>query len=320
MLPIQRILHPTDFSDLAEEALAYALDLAVRTGATLYILHIVDGRDDYHAETHLPASDEEALLIRLRERVNEQLGALSSEARAGLELVYELAEGRHAAPAIVEHAGRRKIDLIVLGTHGRRGLRHLLLGSVAEEVLRRAPCPALIVHSQDDKPAAVRHIMVPVDFSDHASVALKQAKHLAALFEARLTVLYVAEEHLVPFFSDTGIPTFTVMKIDPDIVAKAGEAHQQLDARIEGPDVPTTYAVRRGQPPTEVIECAREEQADFIVIATRGLSGVRRGMIGSVTERVVRIAPCPVWAVHPILEMPNVEAGTAIQEADEDAD
>ena len=320
MLPIQRILHPTDFSDLAEEALAYALDLAVRTGAALYILHIIDGRDDYHAETHLTASDEEALLIRLREWVNKQLGAFSAADRAGLELVFELAEGRHAAPAIVEHASRRKIDLIVLGTHGRRGLRHLLLGSVAEEVLRRAPCPALIVHGQDDKPALVRHIMVPVDFSDHASIALIQAKRLAALFEARLTVLYVAEEHLVPFFSDTGIPTFTVMKIDPDIVAKAGEALQQLDARTEGPEVPTTYTVRRGQPPTEVVKCALEEQADFIVIATRGLTGVQRGMIGSVTERVVRTAPCPVWAVHPIIETPDDDAETALQETDEDMD
>ncbi len=312
MLPIHRILHPTDFSDLADEAFAYALDLALRTGAALHVLHIVDGREDYDARTHLTSVDEEALLIRLRERANARLSALSSEARAGLDLVYDLAEGRHAAPAIVEHAHRRQMDLIVLGTHGRRGLRHLLLGSVAEEVLRRAPCPALVVHGQDvDPSASIDHVVAPVDFSEHASVALAHAKHLAALYEARLTVLYVAEEHMVPFFSDTGIPTFTLMKIDPDIVAKAGEALLQLDERTEGPEVPTSYEVRSGQPPTEVIDFAREAEADFIVMATRGLAGVQRGMIGSVTERVVRAAPCPVWTVHPVAEEPAGDDGEA---------
>ena len=318
MLPIHRILHPTDFSDLADEALAYALDLAVRTGAALHVLHILDGREDYDAHTHLTRYDEEALLVRLREWANARLSALPSKDRAGLGLVYELAEGKHAAPAIVEHAHRRQMDLIVLGTHGRRGLRHLLLGSVAEEVLRRAPCPVLVVHGQDvDPPAQVRHVVAPVDFSEHASVALAQAKHLAALYGARLTVLYVAEEHMVPFFSDTGIPSFTLMKIDPDIVAKAGAALQQLDTRTEGPEVSTTYAVRNGQPPTEVIGFARDEQADFIVMATRGLAGVQRGMIGSVTERVVRTAPCPVWTVHPVAEAPTDDAAAPGSDGEE---
>ena len=308
MRSIHRILHPTDFSDLADDAFGYALGLARRTGAALHVVHIVEGREDYAAVTHLTTHDEEALLIQLRERANEHLGLLSSEERDNLEMVYTLAEGKHAAPAIIEHADRRQADVIVLGTHGRRGLRHLLLGSVAEEVIRRAPCPVLVVHRREERGIGpVRHIAAPVDFSEQARVALRQAKHLAALYDARLTLLYVAEEHMVPFFSDTGIPTFTVMKIDPDIVAKAGEALQQLDAETEGPEVPTSYAVRRGQPPYEVVEFVREEQADLIVMGTRGLAGVERGMIGSVTERVVRTASCPVWTVHPDAEEPGAD-------------
>jgi len=306
MLPIQRILHPTDFSDLADEALSYVLGLAVRTGAEVHMLHVVAGHEDYSSETHLKEPDRESLLIRLREAANVHLGALPREQQEALRLVYELAEGKHAAPAIVRHAERHQVGLIVLGTHGRRGLRHLLLGSVAEEVLRRAPCPVLVVHRQDRKAQGpVRHILVPVDFSDHASMALAQAKYLAALHGARLTMLFVAEEHVVPFFSDTGIPSFSLMKIDPAIVEKAGAALRQLDANTgEGP-VTTDYAVRSGQPAGEIIGFARTHEVDLIVMASQGLSGVDRGLLGSVTERVVRTAPCPVWTVTPSASDPD---------------
>ena len=301
MLSIDRILHPTDFSDSAGDACAYALDLAVRTGAALRVLHVVHGREEYTTETHLDEQGQEALLIRLREMANAHLGALPSAARNTLDLSYELVESRHAAPAIVEHVERYGIDLIVMGTHGRRGLRHLILGSVAEEVLRRASSPMLVVHRRET-PGPVARIVVPIDFSDHSNAALAHAKELAELYHAALTLLFVAEEHVVPFFSDTGIPTFTLMKIDPDIVAKAGEALRQLDAQTGGSGVSTTYEVRTGQPPNEVVGYAREHKADLIVMATRGITGVERGLIGSVTERVVRTASCPVWTLNPSSE------------------
>jgi nucleotide-binding universal stress UspA family protein len=316
MLAINRILHPTDFSDSASKALAYALDLAARTGAALHLLHVVHGRDTYAGQTHLGAQADENLLIRLRELVNAQLGALPSEARGSLDLAYELAEGRHAAPAILEHATRRDVDLLAMGTHGRRGLRHLFLGSVAEEVLRRASCPALVVRHREAT-AQIKHIVVPLDFSEHSSAALAQAKHLAALYRATLTLLFVAEEHLVPFFSDTGIPTFSLIQIDPDIVAKAAEALRQLDARTGGPEVSTTYEVRIGQAPIEVIDYARAGGADLIVMATRGLTGVERGLLGSVTERVVRTAPCPVWTINPSADASLTDADKASSD-DED--
>lgn len=319
MLPIDRILHPTDFSDSAGDAFAYALDLALRTGAELHVLHVVHGREEYTAETHLDAPADEHLLIRLREMVNALLGVMGHEERATLALVYELAEGRHAAPAIVEHADRHDVDLIVMGTHGRRGLRHLVLGSVAEEVLRRASCPALVVHHREAATTAqVARIVVPIDFSEHSGAALAQAKDLASLYGAALTLLFVAEEHVVPFFSDTGIPTFTVMRIDPDIVAKAGEALRQLDAQTGGPAVPTTYEVRTGKPPNEVIDYAREHEVDLIVMATRGLTSVERSLMGNVTERVVRRAPCPVWTFNPSVEVSVAEAILAGPEADDE--
>ncbi|MFQ5568151.1 MAG: universal stress protein [Rhodothermales bacterium] len=313
-LSVQRILHPTDFSTTADAACAYALDLARRSEAELHLVHVVAGRRDYAPATGLSAEEEEALFRQLRETTNTHLGTCSPEEREALHLEYALVEGKHEAPAIVAHAERHGFDLIVLGTHGRRGLRHLLLGSVAEEVLRSAPCPVLVVREQQEaKPVEVARIVVPVDFSAHSGQALAQAKRLAALYGATISLLFVAEEQLVPFFSDTGIPTFTLLKIDPAVVAQSGDALRQLAAHTGGPDVPVTCAVRTGQPPHEVLDFAHEQEADLIVMATRGLTGAERGWIGSVTERVVRTAPCPVWTISPSVPMTPADAGNGAQ-------
>ncbi len=289
---LKKILHPTDFSAPAEAALVYALDLALRTGAALRLLHVVGGPT-------LTAQAEEDLMVRLRETANAHFGVFDHAALAALDIDYELAEGRHAAPVIVERAARHEAGVVVLGTHGRRGLRHFLLGSVAEAVVREAASAVLVVRErQAAEPVAVSRILVPVDFSEHTGPSLAQARHLAAHYGATLSLLFVAEEHVVPFFSDTGIPTFTLMKIDPGIVAHAGEALRQLDARTPGPDVPVAYLVRSGQPASEIVAVAKEQQAGLIVMAPWGLRGVERRLLGSVTERVMRTAPCPVWTVQ----------------------
>ncbi|NBC18456.1 MAG: universal stress protein, partial [Bacteroidetes bacterium] len=269
MLDLHRILYPTDFSDCAEVALRDALDLAVRTGATLEALHVLPGPSEYDGN----ASSQEAT-IHLREAVNRQLGKLSAEERDGLSLEYSVAAGRHPGPAAVIHAEERRADLIVLGTHGRRGLRHLLLGSVAEEVIRAAPCSVLAVRCDEEQhPSRRNHLLVPIDFSESAREALREAKRVAAHYDASMTLLFVAEEHLVPTFSDTGIPAFSLVQPDPEMVEQAGDALRRFDADTPGPEAPTTYEVRRGQPHEEIVEFAHVQQADLIVMARRGLTG-----------------------------------------------
>lgn len=297
---IHRILHPTDFSAPADAALGVALDLAVRTGADLHVLHVAPADVDYREEADgLALHEEEEQMEEMGEAVETQLEALSGEAEGAPHVAYGLAESRYAALGIAEYARRHGMNAIVMGTHGRRGLRHLLLGSVADEVLRTAPCSVMTVRRQKEGVMDVDHVLVPVDFSDLSGPALEQAKHLAARYDARLTLFFVAEEHVVPFFSDTGIPSFTLKKIDPDIIDHAEEALRELDADTPGPDVPTTYVVEDGQPVDEIVDYAKGEGARLIVMATHGLSSEHHSFLGSVTERVVRAAPCPVWTVNP---------------------
>jgi nucleotide-binding universal stress UspA family protein len=145
MSTVQRILVPTDFSPTSDLAFAYALDLAPRIGAAIRLLHVID---DTSIATAYPDGFYVELPSVRAQLIEETKGRLESlKARceaAGVGATTEVAVGR-PAPAIAETAVNRGTDLIVMGTHGRSGVAHLVLGSVAERLVRTAPCPVLTV-------------------------------------------------------------------------------------------------------------------------------------------------------------------------------
>src|SRR5690606_4223332 len=216
--------------------------------------------------------------------------------RGKIDIVHELLKNGHPAEAILAYARDHEIDLIVMGTHGRRGLRRWILGSVTEEVLHEAPCPVLAVRPDED-PAPISHILVPADFSEASGKALAPAINLASLYDADLTLLFVAEDCYGSTFSDYGLPGFMLFRLFPQITAQATEALRRMDEETLGPEVPTTYLVRSGQAHRTIVSVANETQAGLVMMATQGL-GQMHGIIGSVTDRVVRTAPCPVWTVY----------------------
>jgi nucleotide-binding universal stress UspA family protein len=145
MIEFKRILHPTDFSDSGSAALSAACELATRFGAELHLLHVVQDVASIAAygiaETYLPPEWRE----EIRQQAEKALQKLPPPALAGsLKIVRAIAEGGPYFE-IVEYAKQRAIDLIVMGTHGRTGLPHVFLGSVAERVVREAPCAVLTI-------------------------------------------------------------------------------------------------------------------------------------------------------------------------------
>jgi len=143
---MRRILHATDFSKASSPAFAKALELARQQGAQLLLLHVMSPPSPFRASE--PPTDYLALLAQARRDVERRLGALLARARkAGVRVRSKLVEG---APAhgIVRIARRQRADVIVIGTHGRTGLRRLFLGSVAERVLQLAVCPVLTVRGR----------------------------------------------------------------------------------------------------------------------------------------------------------------------------
>lgn len=298
-MQVQRILIPTDFSPAARHAFDWALSFARPYAATLHLLHVM-------ADVNSAWAGSDDVLVQAgppQERLEE-------EARAELKQLAEAAE-RHdlathctvrfsldVADTILEEADAIDADLIATGTHGRQGLSRLLLGSVAQKVVRRARRPVLTVRAQAPEAPAIRRVLVPIDFSEPSKQALRFAKDVAHGFEAQLDLLFVAEARTIPVFSDTGLPHLGTVKMDPEIVREAGRGLEQLSDQVGGPPVSTHPHVAEGDVPDQILDFAGTHEVDLIVMATRGLAGLDRLLIGSVTQRVVRAAPCPVLTLN----------------------
>jgi nucleotide-binding universal stress UspA family protein len=206
-----------------------------------------------------------------------------------LDVEYLTKEG-DAAEEILRAAEDIGSDLVVLGTHGRTGLRRLVAGSIAEAVLRKARCPVLALRAQavprGEEPTRV--ILHPTDFSNAAEASLKVARLLARDHGARLILLHVAP---IPVVLEGGM-----VEVDPGVGLDSLDA---IRARIDGPDLkqPVEVRVERGSAAFEILRVAEEVGAGLVVMGTHGRSGVGRLLMGSEAESVLRHARCPVLVV-----------------------
>ncbi|MDX1578497.1 MAG: universal stress protein, partial [Gemmatimonadota bacterium] len=227
--------------------------------------------------------------------VRERLGDLDLDREEGGRTVRETRRGLAAAPAILEYAEEAGIDLIAMGSHGRRGLRRLLLGSVTEEVLRAGRWPVLTVHGGASERAApgYRRILAPVDFSKHTRGQVDACVALAERFGCGIELVHVVDPPIVPEL---------YMPLAP-LVADAKKATERATAGLEdlaaplrsGPEVATEVLI--GSPASEIAR--RAEATDLIVMPTHGYSGLDRVLLGSVAEGVLRRVDCAVLVLRP---------------------
>jgi nucleotide-binding universal stress UspA family protein len=216
-------------------------------------------------------------------------------ARAGEDRVRTEAvvtEG-NIAPCILEEATALPADLIVAGTHGLGGFDRLMLGSVAEKVLRKATCPVMTVPPVVATTAAVpyKRLLCPLDFSESSLSALRFATSLAKESDAHLTLLHVIDvppddELLVEQFDAPEFRQFV-----DDRARRRLEALIPADVRVWcQPETTVAY----GKPYQQILETAASEGSDLIVIGVRGRNALDLRLFGSTTNQVVRHAPCPV--------------------------
>lgn len=296
MLGLKTVLFATDFSALADAALDRALELAERHGAALHMLHAVvlhaeDPNDPAH---HFP--DAEEIRLRLEAIAADRMTA-QLEARQELEIEVVRAQRRGVAPGpvILEYAAGIDADLIVMGTHGRRGLSHAILGSVTEEVVRLADCPVLTVSGTVDPGSSLGlgAVLVPVDFSAHSTRAVRYAAEICRSYGAVMHLVHVFETPIHPEVYLGGGPSYpTFQQVEEGL----RPALSEFAARAGAP-ADTSVHLREGRAVSGIVEAADELGADLIVIATHGLTGLKHVLLGSVAERVVRRARCPVLTV-----------------------
>jgi nucleotide-binding universal stress UspA family protein len=299
MLQVNSILYPTDFSKCASHALPYALTLAERFGADLHLLHatVLHEGDPGNAVHRLPNMEELYQLLE-KHAESQMQSTLEDHGSKGFTVHHAQVRSISAPGAILDYAAEGDIDLIVMGTHGRRGLRRLLLGSVAEEVVRLAPCPVLTVPEASDVTDAerIRKVLVPVDFSEHARLALAYASELASGYGAEIHVLHVVDEVVYPDFYP---PVITSGEpVSGDLRDQSVDRMKSLISDLSpAPGSEAQIHVRGGRAAHAITDFATELDADLLVIASHGLTGISHMLLGSVTELVVRRAHCPVFTV-----------------------
>ncbi len=299
MLRIRQVLYPTDFSEPAAYALPLAARIAEGYGAELHALHalILHAADAVEADRLFPRMEDalEELDTWAARRMSSHLG----DHELDHLVVHEARErGISAAPVILEYAEAHDIDVIVMGTHGRRGLRHLLMGSVAEEVVRHAPCPVITVRSDSGGGEGKwpGHIVAPLDFSEASETGLAYARELAAS-GAKLDLLHVIEPVSVPDPYLTGAAGFAF-----DADAARDSVRHALEERalaLVGSDLEWEIHIELGRASSRIAEFAAERGADLVVMASHGRTGVDRVLLGSVASGVIRRAEMPVMIVKP---------------------
>ncbi len=284
----------TDFSSTADLAVEHAAGLARRRGARLVIVHGHSLATYWVGPANplrIPPSFEEAILQNARQR----LDALCERLRqTGLDVEARLVSA--TGPEAVLHVAKElDADLVVTGTRGHSGFKHLLLGSTAEEIVRNAHRPVLAIHPGDALPDAIHlRIILPTDFSDDAAAALEQAIALLSNRGTDCTLSLVHVLHtpvlLAPMGGDMAVRAAFIEQARE----QAAEGLERIAKDLRGKGYTVETLVRDGDPADALAEIAREQHASLIAMGTRGLTGLKRIVHGSVADRTVRHARCPV--------------------------
>jgi nucleotide-binding universal stress UspA family protein len=300
VITFKHVLCPVDLSEASLRPLAYAAAFARWYESQLTILHVVPSFDPM--PVHQGALEDPVRIVYplSRDEVLGELRRVVTEAGVDASRAELAAEAGADAPAIVDQAIARRADLLVMGTHGRSGFERLLLGSVTEEVLHKAPCPVLTVPPHAPGAAGndlmFRQILCAVDFSPGSQQALGFALDLARQANGCLTLLHVIEwlaEHEPRTYDHFNVPEFRQHLLN--------EARERLRGLIEAE--PRTWCeieelVAPGRAHREILEAAKARSADLIVMGAQGRGGVGLALFGSTTQQVVRAAECPVLTVR----------------------
>jgi nucleotide-binding universal stress UspA family protein len=301
MIHITRILCPVDFSECSRHALDEAVALAHLYDACVTAVHVFPEAIAADPFAGLPEFQPLRLTDRHRAHLLEHLKTFAtSEGAEPRRINFAIREGAEIDAEILAAAEQITPDVIVMGTHGRSGFQRVMLGSVAEKVLRKAPCPVLTVSPKAPDavpagPAPFTRILCGIDFSDCSLAALEYAESLASQSGAQLDVLSVVQ--LIPMYDMTGaVPLYYPGLLD-DLKA---DITRQLDRVVA--TTTSHIAVERfvtaGTPHREIVRVATERKAELVVLGAYSHGAVDHLFFGSTTNHVVRQARCPVLTVR----------------------
>lgn len=300
MVEFKQILCPTDLSEASRPALSYAAAFAGWYGARLSIAHVVPTFDAIAVPPSELAGPVQVIYPSSREEVTAELRRQSeATGAAAVQPALETIEGDTVAQ-IIASALSSSADLIVVGSHGRSGFNRLLHGSVAEQVLLKAPCPVLTVPPRAPEVAPpdlrFRKILCAMDFSPAALQALGFALDLGRQADGKVTLL-----HSIEWLAEHEPRTQAHFNVSEYRTYLADEARQRLEALVDVEartwcEIETVVAMGRAY--RQVLQAAEERSVDLIVMGAQGQGGIGLALNGSTAHHVVRAAQCPVLTVR----------------------
>lgn len=292
MSKVSNVLVAIDFSEASRAALDYAVSLTRRLGARLTALHVAPPYVTYEP---LPAFPRLAPLDPERQRkIQEDLRRFLTPTGSEHPLAERFVREGDPADEILAHAAASGVDLVVLGTHGRRAFERWLLGSVTERVVRKANRSVLAV-PPTARPAAFARVLCGLDLSDSSTETLEQAAVIAQALTAGLIVLYVADG--LHWYEPGPMSGVDVAAVRQAVTNSVRERLGELIARHVSKNTSVDVRVAFGRAQRE-IERVAGEGADLVVLGASSSPSVDRFFFGSTAQHVLRAGVCPVLLVR----------------------
>ena len=304
----KNILFPTDFSPCSEHAFEHALLFARQTEAKLHIFHLtvllVDDPTNPAFHCRDAARYERQAQLSTVNAIRELVRRHDAD---DVEIVMTRRRGISAGAAILDYIEEAKIDLVVMGTHGHRGLAKAMLGSQAAKVVQLAGCPVITLCEKGSDAASpqIKKIVVPIDFSVPSERSLHLAGNLAKRFGAQVDLLHVIEYYLLPGVYGPGPGDFADLQhqVTDELEVMASTLRAEYGDQI----TTTTHVVEGRRASHGICSFAKAQKADLVVIASEGLTGLPRVFIGGTTQRTVAACSCPVltvkaWAMSTLVD------------------
>jgi nucleotide-binding universal stress UspA family protein len=281
-IELQRVLFATDFSDASLAALPLVSTIAHKYGSQVFVVN-VSTRDAYTM-----VSPEAVAILQHKEELKARSKVqdlLKTEDLAGLSTTAVVRSGL-PTEELVRFVREQRIDLAILGTHGRTGLKHLLMGSVAEDLFRHLPCPVLTVGPNVSKAsmqaADIKHILFPTDLSVESQAVFPYLASLAAQYKAALTLLHV-------------LPVETATNSDARSLAEPlRKEMQNIFSSHVDMHCPAEYIIDSGEAAERILAHAETGRADLIGLGVRKAGEITTHFRNTVAYRVVLQAHCPV--------------------------
>ncbi len=283
------LLFPTDGSDGAADAFEHVLDVAAAHDSTVHVLNVADTTRDSVTQI-------QGTVVDTLEQEGEQIvrDAADRAEQRGVSTVTDVRQGEPYG-TIVDYADARDVDLVVMPTHGRRGLERLLLGSTTERVVRRSDVPVLTIRpdTADDLQHPYEDVLVPTDGSNCANQALAMGVDVATAENAAFHLLSVITVTSLGVDVRSDVQLSMLEESATDLLEDAAEF--ATDAGVE----PVSKTIEHGSSIHEaILSYIDEHDVGLVVVGTHGRTGFDRYMLGSVTESLVRTSPIPVLTVR----------------------